>query len=141
MDKAITFTHHLENVFKPFPSEATPQDEQEIRSSLGTPYQMDLTIKPFTSAEEDEIIKHTKTKKAPGYDLITGRILKELSPNTIRFFTIICNSIIRIGHFPTQWKVAQNKTYTQTRNKLHPIDPSVYYPFSPKRSKSYSCPD
>ena len=34
-------------------------------------------------------------------------MIKELTEKAVRFITIIMNSIIRIGHFPSQWKVAQ----------------------------------
>jgi len=48
-----------------------------------------------------------RTKKAPGYDLITGRILKELTEVGLRAITLIFNSVMRTGYFPTQWKVSQ----------------------------------
>ena len=48
-----------------------------------------------------------KKKKAPGYDLITGRILKELSDVGIRAITHIFNSVLRTGFFPGQWKFSQ----------------------------------
>jgi hypothetical protein len=48
-----------------------------------------------------------RTKKAPGYDLITGRILKELPEVGLRAITLIFNSVMRTGYFPAQWKVSQ----------------------------------
>jgi len=47
------------------------------------------------------------TKKASGYDLITGRILKELPEVGLRAITLIFNSAMRTGYFPAQWKVSQ----------------------------------
>jgi hypothetical protein len=47
------------------------------------------------------------TKKIPGYDLITGRILKELPKVVLRAITLIFNSVMRTGFFPAQWKVFQ----------------------------------
>jgi hypothetical protein len=44
-------------------------------------------------------------RKAPGYDLITGRILKGMPGNGIVHLTTVCNEIIRTGYFPVQWKV------------------------------------
>jgi len=38
-----------------------------------------------------------RTKKAPGYDLITGQILKELPEVGLRAITLIFNSVIRTG--------------------------------------------
>jgi hypothetical protein len=46
-------------------------------------------------------------RKAPGYDLITGKILKEMPRKSIVHLTTICNAIIRTGYFPVQWKVVQ----------------------------------
>jgi hypothetical protein len=53
------------------------------------------------------IQEHFKARKAPGYDLITGIKLKELPRNDVSHLTSLCNSIIRTGPFPAQWKVAQ----------------------------------
>jgi hypothetical protein len=46
-------------------------------------------------------------RKAHGYDLITGRILKEISRKGIVHLTTICNAIIIKGYFPVQWRFAQ----------------------------------
>jgi hypothetical protein len=51
--------------------------------------------------------KELHTRKAPGYDLITSRILKELPRKGTVHLTSICNAIIRTGYYPTQRKVAQ----------------------------------
>lgn len=45
-------------------------------------------------------------KKAPGYELITGRLLCEIPDECLKLITMIFNSIIRVGYFPSQWKVA-----------------------------------
>lgn len=47
-----------------------------------------------------------KPNKAPGYDLITGSILKELPNVGHVFLTQLCNAILRSSYFPPQWKVA-----------------------------------
>jgi hypothetical protein len=46
-------------------------------------------------------------KKAPGYDLITGKVLQELSQKDLRPITHIYNAILRIAYFPCQCKVGQ----------------------------------
>ncbi|KAK2583991.1 hypothetical protein KPH14_006451 [Odynerus spinipes] len=38
-------------------------------------------------------IKQLKNKKAPGYDLINGQIIKELPDKAIRYLTILYNAI------------------------------------------------
>jgi hypothetical protein len=47
------------------------------------------------------------TRKAQGYDLIAGKLLQEMPRKRIVHVTSICNSVIRTGYFPVQWKVAQ----------------------------------
>jgi hypothetical protein len=47
------------------------------------------------------------TTKAPGYDLITGIIFKEMPTEGTVHLTTIRNAIIRTGYFPDQWEVAQ----------------------------------
>jgi hypothetical protein len=50
-------------------------------------------------AEIQEVINSLNPKKSPGYDLITGKILKELPIIGIQYLTQV--------YFPAQWKVAQ----------------------------------
>ena len=52
-------------------------------------------------------INHLRTTIAPGYDLITGEILKKLPDVGLSAITYIYNSILRTGYFPGQWKVSQ----------------------------------
>lgn len=52
-------------------------------------------------------INNIHSKKAPGYNLITGKILKELPLEGITYLTYLFNSILNKGFFPSQWKVAQ----------------------------------
>jgi hypothetical protein len=45
--------------------------------------------------------------KSPGYDLITGKILKELPTSGIHHLTQLFNAVLLKGFFLAQWKVAQ----------------------------------
>jgi hypothetical protein len=67
-------------------------------------------------------------RKDPGYDLITGRILKERSRKGIVHLTTICNSFIRTGYFPVQWKVPQIITIQKPAKWLE--EASSYRPIS-----------
>jgi hypothetical protein len=44
---------------------------------------MTRPIKPFSPTEDKEEIKKCANHKAPGFDLITGQILKELSSRAV----------------------------------------------------------
>lgn len=46
-EKAYAFARHLENVFKPLPSNLAPIEENEINEYLQSPHQMDMPIKNF----------------------------------------------------------------------------------------------
>jgi hypothetical protein len=82
--------------------------ETEINKALKGLLQIAQPIELLTLKEIQNIIqKYLNPRKASGYDLITGRILKEMPSKGIVHLTTICNSIIRIGYFPVQWKVAQ----------------------------------
>lgn len=67
----------------------------------------EVSIKNFTVNEVTTIIRMSNPKKSPGYDLITGRLLKKLPPEGLRFLTFLFNAILRTCFFPPQWKVAQ----------------------------------
>ena len=70
-EKADTFAKHLSNVFQPFPA---TDEEDEIIQFLKTPPLTDLPIKAIKTKEVKMILKNVNTKKAPGFDLITGKI-------------------------------------------------------------------
>lgn len=108
-EKVNTFAKHLAKVFKPFPSTIAQADEKEIEEFLDSPFQMELPTKKFEAREIQLIINKLSIKKAPGFDLITSKIIKELPYSCIKFITIIFNTIIRLEYFPDQWKIAQIK--------------------------------
>ena len=105
---ASTFAQHLSDVFTPFTkSYSTPTSEDELVSNAVTPPPLFPAIAKVTKKEVQKVIKSFKLNKAPGLDLITAKILKELPPKGISFITAIFNTIFRIQHFPILWKIAQ----------------------------------
>lgn len=106
-EKAEMFANHLSKVFQPFPCTINAEEDNHIAEYLDTPLQLSLPIKYFTPGEVKEEIKFLNSKKAPGHDLITPRIIKELPKKAITLLTQIFNAIVRIHYFPTQWKFAQ----------------------------------
>lgn len=112
-EKASLFANHLTNTFMPFLPE-TPEEEDEeneeaeILQFLDESSQMASPIEHFKIKEVKYTIqKEINPKKAPGFDLINGRILKELSEKGMRYITILFNAILRIGYFPDEWKIAE----------------------------------
>jgi hypothetical protein len=74
---------------------------------LETPYKVKPPINRLKKAEVQEVINSRNPKKSSGYDLITGKILKELSIIGIKYLTQIFSAVLLTGYFPAQWKVAQ----------------------------------
>jgi hypothetical protein len=94
------------SVFQPYPLRPPHAAEQHILQTLEIPYQLDPPIPRFTTANVQTAIHHLNPKKSPGYDLITGKILKELLPFGIKFLAHLFNAILLLNYFPSQWKVA-----------------------------------
>jgi hypothetical protein len=79
-------------VFQPFDNELTPDEESEIYNFLDTPYQMHLPMRNFKYKEVETVIrKGLNPKKAPGFDLMTGKVLTEISEKCIQKITQIYN--------------------------------------------------
>jgi hypothetical protein len=76
--KAHTFAGHLAKVFQMHPSESEPEEEEALIQLLKTPYQLEPPINCLERAEVQEVINSINPKKSSGYDLLTGKILKEL---------------------------------------------------------------
>jgi hypothetical protein len=66
-----------------------------------------LPIKPFSPREVVQEIKNINPHKAPGYDLFTGKILRQLPRKAIILLTTIYNSMLRMSYYPIMWKFAQ----------------------------------
>ena len=59
------------------------------------------------SVVERTIQREAHPTKAPGYDLITGKLLKELPRKGLREITQIHNAIFRLEYFPCHSKIGQ----------------------------------
>ena len=66
-----------------------------------------LRLIVFSTKEVEEALTYTNVRKAPGYDLISGKVLKELPKKAITLLTILYNSILRLSYYPLLWKFAQ----------------------------------
>ena len=129
-DKAHTFAEHLAQVFTPNPYEGLPEDESAIHDILNGPQANDVhyTILRFTKHEVASAIRQIGDRKAPGYDLITSRVLKELPKKGIMYVTTLFNAVLRLSFFPPQWKVAETVMILKPGKPAH--DPKSYRPIS-----------
>lgn len=128
-EKANVFAQHLAKVFQPYPPSSSAEEEDDIMEFQETPFQMDFPIKKFRLKEVEKIIYNDiNPKKAPGYDLITGKILQEITTKCLKAILQIFNAVIRINHFPNHWKIAQIVMIPKPGKK--PDDVKSYRPIS-----------
>ena len=74
--KANVLAELFANVFKPYNSEMPEEYEREILLALETPGQLVTPLKEFTLPKVRSAIKQMRSRKAPGYDLIKGKIVQ-----------------------------------------------------------------
>ncbi|CAG9828874.1 unnamed protein product [Diabrotica balteata] len=93
--------NQLKSTFKP-----NDNDSEELRWE--EPFQTDERI-TLTSLREvsTEIKENINPKKAPGYDLITGELLKNLPRKAIVKLTHLINAALRLRYILRLWKVAE----------------------------------
>ena len=106
-EKANVFAQHFKNIFEPPERVITEIEENILLNNLTTNEQTNQQTLNVKVKEILQVIKTLKPKKAPGYDGISGKLIKELPIKAVRFITIIINSALRLNYFPYQWKVAQ----------------------------------
>lgn len=122
-EKASTFADHLQKVFTPHPYSGPEEHKDCITRNLNIPAPLLEQIKNFTKSEIVKAINNLNLKKAPGYDLITGRILKELPDEGVIYLLQIFNAMLRLNFVSPQWKTAQviiilkpDQTHEDTRS-------------------------
>jgi hypothetical protein len=80
---------------------------------------LDASTKLFTVKKVGTVIKNLNPKKAPEYDVTTGRILQKLPEMGIKYIIqciyplsiviqSLCNTILKRDFFPPQWKTAND---------------------------------
>ena len=137
-EKAAAFAAHLRQVFKPHSSPHT--HDLMVSDSLDMPCPMSLPITPFSPAEVSVMIASLNVRKAPGYDLISGKVLQELSRKAIVLLTTLYNSMLRLSYYPLIWKFAQIIMVPKPGKPAH--DVTSYRPISllPIPSKVFERP-
>jgi hypothetical protein len=101
--KSAAFAEHFASVFQPFPFQLSVTEEETVYNDLNAPHQMALPMKKICINDFKNVIQYKiNPKKAPGYDLITGKILKERFQKGLRAITQIYNSILQTEYFPCQ---------------------------------------
>ena len=92
-EKADLFAKHLEETFQPFFRQTEDEDVVEITKSD------EMEIKSVSLNElKNEIKTNLNSKKAPGYDLIMGQVLKEWPNKALIKLLHIINTSVRLKY-------------------------------------------
>jgi hypothetical protein len=105
LDNANLFATYLKNRFMPHPDILNRDHVLHVESLLNQTLPISLPTKHTSSSEVLHIIKKlNNNKKAPGHDLITNRIIKNLPKKSIILLKFIYDSILRLSYIPPSWK-------------------------------------
>lgn len=112
--KCEIFADHLEKTFQPNedPGCELPNDWDEDHVNnvniVNIVNKDNEEIARVTPKEVlKEIMENINPRKAPGFDLITGEIMKNLPKKAIVKLTYIVNAAFRLKYVPSIWKVAE----------------------------------
>jgi len=101
--KANLFAVHLENVFKPHPKCCDDPHINNVHEGKEEVQINFVTMKELKNLIENNL----NAKKAPGYDLITGKIIKELPDIALQKLQYIINACFKARYMPWHWKIAE----------------------------------
>jgi hypothetical protein len=101
-EKADIFAEHLEATFQPLSRQTGYENVKNMTKRRDS-----QDIRPVTLKELKNEISKLQSKKAPGYDLITGQVIKELPEKAVHKLLLIINAAFRQKLVPRQWKVAE----------------------------------
>lgn len=125
-----TKPNYLQNILQKFSRHSYKKSrKQRENSSLSGSTLTNGNIKKISFKDVYSIIqKDLNAKKARGYDLITGKILKELPDKALRLIIIIYNAVLRLNYYPAQWKIAQIILLSKPEKNLEEV--ILYRPIS-----------
>lgn len=79
-------------------------------------------------SEVREIVKFLNSRKAPGPDNISNRIIRRFPDNIIKILTRIFNDCLRLSYFPSKWKLG--KITAIPKPGKDPTDPKNFRPIT-----------
>ena len=144
-EKAEVLADHFEAAFQPHKDLETLSDSDVSTGSSDSDLQNEgevstlkprkikkippVKIKTISPSEINKEIKgKIKAKKAPGFDKISGLILKNLPNRAIMKLVSIFNAVIRCKYIPSQWKIAE--IFVLLKPDKPPTEASSYRPIS-----------
>jgi hypothetical protein len=105
--KAHAFANHLTQIFSTPLLRTRPWWKRTTHPKLRKPLSTRSTNQPSQNNLSPSSHQQHTSQEITRYDLVTGRILKELPTIGIQYLTQIFNAVLLKGCFPAQWKVVQ----------------------------------
>ncbi|GJQ65865.1 hypothetical protein Trydic_g3967 [Trypoxylus dichotomus] len=108
-DKAEAFAEALEKQCSPNYEDADVDHIGRVHRRVRRILAEEDEEEPLPPASPEEIraiIRAFRTNKAPGSEGITNSALKHAPKKFVMHMTNICNAMLRLRHFPTNWKLA-----------------------------------
>ncbi|GJQ66242.1 hypothetical protein Trydic_g4296 [Trypoxylus dichotomus] len=109
-DKAEAFAETLEQqcspVYENVDVDRIGRIHRQVRDLLTAEEDDEEPIRPTSPEEVKAIVKSFRPTKAPGPDGVTYRALKHAPKKFVMHMTNICNAMLRLRHFPSQWQLA-----------------------------------
>ncbi|KAL4107900.1 hypothetical protein QTP88_018173 [Uroleucon formosanum] len=133
-EKTEVLANHFASCFASTDEDAVYNDlnitNPDIYHSLPNDINVDSigSISTTSPIEIQKIIVKLANKKSPGYDLITNKILKNVTPKVLPYLASLYNSAMRFGTFPSSWKHAIIIPIHKPGKLAH--SPSSYRPIS-----------
>lgn len=100
MKKAMKLAEQLKEMLQ-------TNEVQDVELLQEEPIQKQEEIRLTSRDVIKEIKENIKPKKAPGFDIITEEVLKQLPRKTIVKLTNLVNTAFRQNYEPTSWKLAK----------------------------------
>ena len=108
-EKAEEFASHLLSTFQPHPHIQDPAHSKFLHEFLDSPLELSPPPSAISPVDVTYIIDHLPLRKAPGFDLVTAKVLRHLPRKAIVFLSYLYNSILRTTFFPILWKFSTIK--------------------------------
>ncbi|GFW03446.1 probable RNA-directed DNA polymerase from transposon X-element [Trichonephila clavipes] len=103
-----SFLHSLQEQFEPNHVAGRELFDQrindEVNNFINTPHVQE--IEPTTPTEVLSYVQRLKTRKSPGLDQISNRMIKNLLLKLLLFITLLINQLFKNNYFPNSWKTA-----------------------------------
>lgn len=106
IEKCEIFAQHFKSCFTTDENHTNQNEVENLEQRSIDDQPVVNPISPCTPKEIHQIINELANKKSPGHDLMTNKILKNLTSKSLSYTTSLMNSSMRLGYFPDAWKIA-----------------------------------